>query len=333
LKGNVAPTNDRFGNAAEGCGFDGAGDYILIPASATLKVSDAFSFASWIFLENSGSNHTLAVQGTSFDTTGNWEIYVGGDGNLRLHKNNVNNSQSDGTVRFYAWHHVAVTFQSGTTRFYIDGNLDSTKSQGSATFRSTTDGIKIGEREYSSGGGDLSGKMDEIRIYRRTLSDSEIGEIFRSGNVGPYNIDSDRDGLTDELEERICSNPLDFDSDGDGVRDGAEDADHDGFLGIEDNETHPCRSDTDGDGFEDGFERTMGTSAIDGDVFPLVVCVGRCDGDCGDCPVDMSSCLQLVFENGRRNYLKVRDEIVYDATVNISDGLLIGIESGKVVLK
>jgi len=66
--------------------------------------------------------------------------------------------------------------------------------------------------------------------------------------------DSDDDGLLDSLEDTTCTDPNDADTDDDGILDGDEDADHDGILGLADNETHPCQVDTDGDGIQDGTE-------------------------------------------------------------------------------
>jgi hypothetical protein len=180
VMGNTVLTTDRFGQADSAYGFDGNGDYILIPASPTLQISDALSVAAWVYLEDTGTYHCLAVQGTSFDTSGNWEIYIQSDGTLQLTKNNTTAyCRSDGAIDYGNWHHVAVTFSSGTARFYIDGVLDSVKAQSDVAFRMSSDWIKIGEREYAAGGGDLLGKLDDVRIYNRPLSDLEIRSIFQ----------------------------------------------------------------------------------------------------------------------------------------------------------
>ena len=73
--------------------------------------------------------------------------------------------------------------------------------------------------------------------------------------IGTFYLDTDDDGLSDDIENaNPCLDPNDADTDDDGIIDGDEDADHDGVLGIDDNETHPCFADTDGDGIQDGTE-------------------------------------------------------------------------------
>ncbi len=68
----------------------------------------------------------------------------------------------------------------------------------------------------------------------------------------PEPSDVDNDGLSDVLEENICTDPFDADTDDDGIPDGTEDADQNGIVDI--GETDPCDSDTDSDGVQDGTE-------------------------------------------------------------------------------
>jgi len=65
-------------------------------------------------------------------------------------------------------------------------------------------------------------------------------------------IDSDDDGLPDEIEAVLGTDPDDADTDDDGIDDGDEDANHDGVVDA--NETDPLNPDTDEDGIQDGTE-------------------------------------------------------------------------------
>jgi YD repeat-containing protein len=66
-------------------------------------------------------------------------------------------------------------------------------------------------------------------------------------------LDSDGDGVPDEVEELYCNDPSNPDTDGDGLNDGEERA-----LG-----SHPCKADSDGDGLPDGLEVRLGLSPTD----------------------------------------------------------------------
>lgn len=65
-------------------------------------------------------------------------------------------------------------------------------------------------------------------------------------------VDSDLDGLTDEFEKLIGSNPTLLDSDGDGLTDGYE------VMGVH---SDPTLVDTDLDGLSDSIEASLGTNA------------------------------------------------------------------------
>jgi hypothetical protein len=79
--------------------------------------------------------------------------------------------------------------------------------------------------------------------------DGLTDELEAGLGTDPHRRDSDGDGLNDLREARFGSDPLDADSDGDGLRDGREIT-----LG-----TNPMAADTDGDGTDDRAETRAGT--------------------------------------------------------------------------
>jgi len=72
--------------------------------------------------------------------------------------------------------------------------------------------------------------------------------------------DSDSDGLNDNIEALLGTDPSNPDTDGDGLLDGEEDANHNGL--VDPGETNPLRRDTDGDGFGDGYELRIGSDPL-----------------------------------------------------------------------
>ncbi len=80
--------------------------------------------------------------------------------------------------------------------------------------------------------------------------------------------DFDGDGLTDDIEAMLGTNPQDIDSDDDGIADGIEDANRNGV--VDNTETNPLLVDTDGDGFSDGVEDSNHNGVVDnGETDPL----------------------------------------------------------------
>jgi len=129
---------------------------------------------------------------------------------------------------------------------------------------------------------------------------------FRSVNIG---LDSDGDGVPDDLEPLLGLDPFDPDTDGDGIPDGDEDFDGDGLANagevlagtdptdpdsdddgtsdaLEDPDldsvtnadehllgTDPLNPDTDGDGWPDGAERDAGSNPVSPDSTPKLMLV------------------------------------------------------------
>jgi VWFA-related protein len=83
-------------------------------------------------------------------------------------------------------------------------------------------------------------------------------------------LDSDNDGLRDDIEDLSCTNVFDADTDDDGIIDGIEDKDHDGIWDA--GETNPCHNDSDNDHIPDGIEDSNHNGVVDsGETDPLVL--------------------------------------------------------------
>ena len=90
--------------------------------------------------------------------------------------------------------------------------------------------------------------------YEEAYVHLNIGLTF-TGKSGP--TDTDRDGLTDDFEEKIGTDPNNPDTDGDGLKDGEE---------VNAYKTDPKNPDTDGDGLQDGAEvKTYSTNPLNPD--------------------------------------------------------------------
>jgi hypothetical protein len=78
----------------------------------------------------------------------------------------------------YAWYHVLITFNSGLMKLYINGVLVNSRTIDIQTINSCPNGQFILANWWSGGNNGFDGKMDDIRIYTRTLSDIEAKYLF-----------------------------------------------------------------------------------------------------------------------------------------------------------
>ncbi len=175
----------KFGGALQ---FDGD-DYVNCGNGPSLQIQDQITLAFWFNVQ--------AFQNT-------WEAFMaksdsayrasrgGGTGNathLGISGTSVGggNGWFNGTVIVTGgeWHHYAGTYDGSAGRIYIDGVLDVT-SQGTGRINLTASDLYIGENSGATGRF-LHGVLDEVRIYRRALTDSEIlGVMAGAGAEYPF---------------------------------------------------------------------------------------------------------------------------------------------------
>jgi hypothetical protein len=78
---------------------------------------------------------------------------------------------------YAAWQHIAVTRAENTVKFYINGQLIG-KDQLTEDFPVSDNPLIIGhspERDAN-----FSGKMDDLRIYKRSLSQEEVVLLLKN---------------------------------------------------------------------------------------------------------------------------------------------------------
>lgn len=84
------------------------------------------------------------------------------------------------------WHHVALTASQESDKFllYLDGVLQAgiEPNEETKTLKMNTSAgtiLRIASRNQSGGGMDFIGKLDEIRIYNRALSEEDITALYK----------------------------------------------------------------------------------------------------------------------------------------------------------
>jgi hypothetical protein len=111
--------------------------------------------------------------------------------------NNSRDFKFSRAVPINQWTHVAVTYNNGNINFYHNGILTGTTTSPIETLYTGTGSLYIGA--YSPSSHTVDGTLDEIRIYNRALSHSEIRELAGLppcfGESG--DLDVDNDGIGD----------------------------------------------------------------------------------------------------------------------------------------
>ncbi len=163
--------------------FDGTDKHIDIgnPPSLQFGSGSSFTISAWIKPNTFSGSHTIVSHGTNPNPSlAAFNFYVADGGYLEFSKPQVaNTGQSTATtpVALNQWQHVAVVNNIGTNvKFYINGVLKST-----APFSQTYNYLKnlmIGESD--SEGFNFVGGIDDVKIYNRALTDTEIQTLYTS---------------------------------------------------------------------------------------------------------------------------------------------------------
>ncbi|MFC1857237.1 putative Ig domain-containing protein, partial [Thermodesulfobacteriota bacterium] len=175
--------NDRFGNPNSSYSFDGASNYINISSVPTFINDEEKSFFLWVYLPDGISGDGFGNIRSIIDSSpsGHWRsFYIGIEGTSYKPSVLLESTVAEGEpVTHDQWHHVGFVWAPNTPiKMYIDGNL-SGQSENLSSWSSLTGSIYIG-RQYSNPSGHYyEGKIDDIRIYNRALSEAEVQTLYQ----------------------------------------------------------------------------------------------------------------------------------------------------------
>ncbi len=160
----------RYGGAYE---FDAEEEDLLkIPASAELDFNEEFTLEAWVRPSGADNHHGPLIDKQEGSALG-YFLYEGGTVSDRPF-GGVDEGQehvhADEPLPAHAWSHVALTFTGNRTYLYVDGEL---VDNGAAEPVVTSEGeLEIGGSTDT--GEYFDGRIDEVRVYNRGLSASEV---------------------------------------------------------------------------------------------------------------------------------------------------------------
>jgi len=156
--------------------FDGSSDYIDCGYNQSFDFDTDLTISAWIKLGKLGEIGPIVQKREA--GAGDQSFY------FRVYTNNkLASCFYDGStwisilgqteLSHGSWHHVAATYDGQNMRLYVNGELDRSKSE-SRSIASSSHHIIIGKDHHNY----YKGSMDDIRIYKTALSQSQIYEIY-----------------------------------------------------------------------------------------------------------------------------------------------------------
>jgi Ca2+-binding RTX toxin-like protein len=168
--GTVWTSAGKYGGAVN---FDGVDDLITVPAAADLNLSKNFTIEAWVkpdaltpydsaVTKEAGSSKTFSLIPEGDHVAPKFEV--------AKTATSLNTINATSQLPLSTWSHVALTFNGETLRLYVNGSQVATVPQ--STLYNAEGPLQIGgnliDGEY------FDGSVDEIRLYNRTLSATEV---------------------------------------------------------------------------------------------------------------------------------------------------------------
>jgi len=167
VENNASPTT--FNSALD---FDGSSDCINISNHSSLEITGNITITAWIKTSVTGFQKIINKR----DSVGtNYDFYLSSADELRFYDGSSAISSS-GTINLSSWNHVAISIDSGTGTFYINGD-----SAGTASFTITSDDAPLYIGKYFGAGDLFNGELSNIQVFNTALSSTELETLYNNG--------------------------------------------------------------------------------------------------------------------------------------------------------
>jgi len=161
--------------------FNGTNTYVTTPVSVYPTPNTSTTWSAWVYPEAVNLNyrqHILSSDNGGFDRsvvieqgTGTFGVFIGSGIWLAA------------PVDLNRWQHIAVSYTSeGKVYFYKNG-VEYFDPSINVSFDEAPDNFNFGRSNYNGGTDYFNGVLDEVKIYNRNLSSTEINQVYR-GSVG-----------------------------------------------------------------------------------------------------------------------------------------------------
>ncbi len=181
-------TEDMNGNPENAYSFDGVEDYIAVNNSTSLNFgSGDFSVVFWSAPSDNRNFHRF-IEKYRHENNG-WIVYANANGEVLANvrgSSDALHSINFGDYNLDVWHIFALVKTSNKIKSYRDGVLINTYTVAVGN-TDVSENLLIGKCGNSCAVSNtyLNGMIDDIRIYNRNLSDTEIQELYEQGLPDP----------------------------------------------------------------------------------------------------------------------------------------------------
>jgi hypothetical protein len=193
--GNDGTTNGGLfygssGQIAYSMEFDGVDDFIDVPNNGNLENFSALTITAWINPDGQGQDAGSRVLSKSDAGAGdNYALIYGDDAapafkpwfRIETDGDNQTNIVADNVIPTGEWTHAAGVWDGSFMYLYVNGAEAATPVAKSGVLDADGNDLTIGSHLNSPANRRFDGEIDDVRLYNRALSASEINALYNYG--------------------------------------------------------------------------------------------------------------------------------------------------------
>ena len=176
-----------IGKIGQALSFDGVNDYVNVPHISTLEIIGDLTLSVWLYHRGQISADSFVAKGAAYNTVSPYDFWVSNNGTLNFSQNDGSANQETFTsvlpVPLSIWTHVVVT-RSGTNIKLFTNGVQGLSATYTRNPTASGDPLTIGD---NLSGAPFDGLIDDVRIYNRALSASEIKRLYNIGAASKLN--------------------------------------------------------------------------------------------------------------------------------------------------
>lgn len=165
-----------------GCVSFDSGDYVNLGNNSAFDSSN-ISVSSWVNFSSLAANQYILGKEISSTPYGGWMMRINNNGKLdfsvSVGATNYLNEYSVANMATGTWYHILGTYDGETINLYLDGKLVATNTNPSGNIVTNAANVNIGRSEGF--GRNISGKIDEVKIYNVALTPEQVRQDMNAG--------------------------------------------------------------------------------------------------------------------------------------------------------
>ncbi len=174
--------------------FDGTDDYVELSTSNLANIDHALTFSAWIYHNDNGLKNQI-LNKHNWDDSKGYLLALTATSQIEFRLNNGSCDWENNECSLWSepiaprtWTHVTALLEDSKMRLFINNIENSSEASFSGNILNTeVEKLTLGKVSY---GLDeyLNGFLDDVRIYNRALSTTEITALYNNQSVDPTGL-------------------------------------------------------------------------------------------------------------------------------------------------